>query len=84
MYYRSSLAIVVFFLMLSTATPSLANCNPAAIAGTWYLLNRYYEDGEDGVEVGWDDCVLKLNKKGNIRSLSGVALGLGACPRTRV
>ena len=70
MYYRFSLTIVVFFLTLSTATPGLADCDPAAIAGKWNIVTRLHENkDEDGVYTLWNDCTVELNRKGNIDSI---------------
>ena len=75
MYYRFSLALLVFFVMLSTATPGQAACDPTKIAGTWYMQVQWVE--EDGVTHGWSDCVVKLNAKGKIKSVSCSEFELG-------
>jgi len=69
-FFATTLALILLVL----STPAAAVCKQAQIAGTWYVMVRWSDGGFD---TGWNDCKIKLNKQGKMKSVSCVDLDLG-------
>ena len=77
MNVRSLLRIPLLAGLIAVPVAGVAECDPAEIAGTWWFVFSWVEDSGGGGQAGWDDCTVKLNKKGKIGKVNCVSLELG-------